>query len=226
MPQRSIAAADTGVGNAMRAATLGHSRAILDRSSGAGRPSVERPWFTCLRPGAVRFRASPAQPGPRCSGVPGTARRPLGRTGVTRIALAPSRRLAQDGVQRGIQRLHRDRDAAQSPSWSRTCCICPASASALGRTRRCPLARCLTEAVAGLAVRRTDARLDGAFACRLAREGGVSASAPSGFPGGRPRLALKLGPAALPGGRPRRAPARLLVSREAGSGGLRAMVQG
>ena len=36
MLQRSIAAADTGVGNAMRAATLGHSRAILDRSSGNG----------------------------------------------------------------------------------------------------------------------------------------------------------------------------------------------
>ena len=55
MLQRSIAAADTGVGNAMRAATLGHSRAILDRSSGGGAAVVERPWLRVFGRGRFGF---------------------------------------------------------------------------------------------------------------------------------------------------------------------------
>ena len=180
----------------------------------------------CLRSPAPRFRASPARPGPRRSGAPGTARRPRA------VRRHPDRARPERRPDATRRRAWRRAPAPRSvmprssPSSSRICCICAVSASALERTRRWPLARRFTGAVAGLAVRRTEARLDGAFACRLAREGGVSASAPSGFPGGRPRRALKLGPAALPGGRPRRAPALLLVSREAGSGGLRAMVRG
>src|SRR2546423_1686533 len=112
MVQRSMAVADTGVGNAMRAATLGIAERYWIRSSGAGRPSVERPWLRVFRRRSLVFELLQHRlilGAQRCRGLHSHA----GRYGVTRIALARSADLTQHGVELSAERLHRDRDAAQ-----------------------------------------------------------------------------------------------------------------